>query len=329
MELYRTYQVTASGPDAHHDALLSNLAVAAFSTGVDEFVADQIFPNVNVGKQSDRYAILNKGNFLRLTQNGALRAPKTEARRVEFEVSSDAYFADNYALAGDLALEDLANQDNVFRLRQNTIMLITSVLRREQEIRIANTVTSMSNLGSATTLSGTSQWNDYVNSDPMGDVSTAHAFIENNTGLKANTMVVDKDTYRILRRHPDILDLYKYTAGGQATSDQIKDVFEVDNMIVARGIKENSLEGGTASITNIWGNNCLLAHIEPATGVNTRTLGLRFQWRPAGFAAPFVVGTKRESGPGTANIEIIETGHFQDEKIIAADLGYLIASTIS
>jgi hypothetical protein len=302
--MYRTY-ATASGADAHHDALLTNISLMAFDTGVDGLIGDQLLPAVPVAKQSDRYAIIDKADFLRNID--ALRAPRTQARRVEFSVSSDAYFADNYALATDIALEDLANA---------------------QEIRIANLVTSISNVGSGVQLSGATQWSDFVNSDPIADVTTAHAFIQQRTGLIANTMVMDHDTMMIVRRHPDLLDMYKYTQGGMLNPDQLATVFGVNRILVGRSVRENSLEGGVTSMTNIWGHNVLLAYTQPSVGMETRTFGLRFQWRPEGFPSPLVASSRRDAGPGTKNVEIIQSEHFQAEKIVARELAYCIQNTV-
>lgn len=320
--------MTPIGGDAHIDVPLSNFAVSAFSDGTDEFIADQLFPSVPVGKQSDKYYTIQKDNFLMLPSEGALRAPRTQARRVEFTVSSDAYFALNYALANENALEDLANADVAIQLRQNSVRIVTAQLRRAQEDRIARLVTSASNVGSGVILSGSTKWSDFVNSDPLGDVTTAHAFIRSNTGLLANTMVIDWDTLQVIRRHPDILDMFKYTEGGMATDAQLREVFKVQTILVGRAIKNVGKEGQVASMANIWGNNVLLAHIERGTSLQTQTLGLRMQWTPEGFPAPFSVERRVESGAGTRKVEIVEAGHFQDERLVAPSLGYVIASTL-
>ena len=316
-----------SGPNAHVDVPLSNLAIAAFSTGEEEFIADQLFPMVTVGKQSDKYYIIEKGAFLRSEET--LRAPKTKARRIEYTVNSESYFADNHALADENALEDLANADIAIGLRENSTLLVTSRLKRAQEIRVANLVTSASNLGSGVALSGTAKWNDFVSSNPLADVRTGHAFIRQTTGLRANTMILDHDTWQIVRHHPDLLDLYKHTSGGQLDLGQLAATFTVDRILLASGIVENMPEGSTSSsITNIWSNVCILAHMEPGTSLKTRTLGLRFGFQPAGFPAPFQVERTVEAGAGTKKIEVIEAGHFQDEKIVASELGYAITGTL-
>lgn len=315
------------GGNAHLDVPLANVSVAAFATGVDDLIADQLFPAVPVDKESNKYYVIDKGAFL--STPDALRARRTAARRVEFKVSSEAYFCDNFALATELALEDLANADNAVQLRNNSALLITGNLRRAQEVRVANCVTSLTNLGSGTSLSGTSKWSDFNNSSPLGDVTTGHAFIRSQTGLTANTAVIDWDTVQLLRRHPELLDQYKYTTGGMVTMEQLAIAFRVSKILVGTAIKENALEGGASSMTNVWGNNCILAYVSPiSTGLQTATLGLRFQWTPEGFPAPFVAERRVDNGAGTRKVEIVEVGHFQAEKLIAANLGYGIAGTI-
>lgn len=318
------YQSTPVGPDGHHDMPLSNIAVSAFSDGTDEFIAEQLFPMVPVSKQSNRYYIIDKQAFLSIPD--AKRAPRAKAGRVEFKVSSNAYFADNYALAAENALEDLQNADDPIRLRENSVRLVTTNLRRDQENRIASLITSISNIGSGVQLTGTDKWGD-SNSDPIAHVNTAAEFIRSRTGLVANTMVMDWNTLQIVRRHPLLLDMYKYTSGGQLSNDQLREIFQVGRLLIGKGVKENALEGGTSSMTNIWGNNVLLCHVGMATGMQSQTFGLRFRWRVGGMP-DFQVKRATYNMAGQGNTEIVETGYFQDEKIVATDLAYCIQNTL-
>lgn len=319
--------VTPNMGDAHFDVPLGNMAVSAFANGVEDLIGNQIFPAVPVQKESDKYYTIDKDAFLR--DDDALRAPKTQARRIEFEVSSDAYLVRNFALANEEPIENLANADNPIQLRENSVRLVTNKLLRAQEIRIADLLTCADNLGSGTALTGTAKWNDYVASDPLGDVATGHAFIRQQTGLMANTAILDWDTLTVLKRHPVILDLFKYTAGGVATEGNIQEVLDVDRILIGKAIKQNALEGNTSSsMTNVWANVCILAHLEQGVSMQTRTLGLRFQWTPAGAGAAFQVSRAQENQAGSRHVEIIEAGHYQDEKIIASALGYGITTTL-
>lgn len=311
---------------SHIDAPLTNLAIKAFQ-GRGDFIANQIFPDVPVIKQSDGYYILNKENYLRVANTK--RSPKTAAKLGEWDVSTATYFADNYAFGTDYAKETLGNADQAIRVRETSVAFVVDMLMRDKELRVANQVTSISNVGSGATLSGANQWSDYAGSDPIGDVNTAHAFIENNTGMHANTLAMDKDTYRKLRHHPLIRDYVKYTQAGPVPDSILTDVFEVTNLIVARGIYNGAKEGATASLVNIWGKNALLCVVDPAPmSLEVATFGLSIMWRPAEFPSPMAV-ERYDHHNKSRKTEIVEAQYFEDERIVAPDLAYLIASTVN
>ncbi len=320
----RSLGANLTGRDVHIDVPLSRVAVQAFDRGT--FVGPALFPIVPVGKQSDVYYVIDKASWMR-APGSTLRAPKTAPRRVEFNVSSDTYFAHNFALAGENALEVIANADNAIDLRRRTAAKVTGDLAVDMEVRIANKVTSISNIGSGVALAGTAKWSDYLNSDPIADVTTGHAFIRNTTGLTANVMLLDYDTHRILRRHPVLLDMYKYTQGGFLNDQELREVFSVERILIGNAIRNVALEGQTASMVNVWGNNCLLAHVEAGMGMETKTFGLGFRWTPDGIPAPMQASVYMDPDPGKKT-EIVEVGYYQDEKIVARDLSYLIGSTL-
>lgn len=316
---------TPTGADGHLDAPLTNLAVKAFTGGADAFVAPKLFPFVTVDKQSNKYYVIDPDSWL-LVAN-ARRAPKTAPRRIEWKVSSDSYFANNYSLAGENALEDLANADAALALRENTTQLVTEALLRDLEVRVANLVTSVSNVGSGVVLAGANKWSDYVGSDPISDVTTAHAFIRQVTGLIPNTLVIDEDTFQIVRRHPLLLDMYKYTRGSLLGEEELRALFRVENLWIPRGIKNNALEGATASLTNIWGNNALLAVVRPGMSMQTATFGLSFVWEPEGIPGTMQVSRYPDPDPGK-RVEVIDVGYYADQKVVARSLAYAITATL-
>ena len=314
------------GPGAHIDVPLSNFASVGFNDPVNGLVGQALVPEIAVSKQSDKFYIIEKGAFFRVPST--LRAPRTKANRVNFEVSSSSYFADNYALATDNALEDLENADMAINLRQNGTSLVVGNLRLDEERRIANMVTSITNVGSGVALTGTAKWSDYAGSDPVADVTTGHAFIRSNTGLIANTAVIDWDTLMVLRRHPVLLDMYKYTSGGEVSTQQIADVFKVPNIMVAHGVLNTAIEGAADSMSNVWGNCFVMAHVGATTGLRSTTFAGRFRWRNPIFPADFAVQTAMFNRAGEEKVEVLEAGYFQDEQVIARDLAYTINDTL-
>lgn len=317
----------------HIDAALSNYAVAAFDSGADgmNFVADKICPAIPVTNQSNRYFVLEAGAFFIEDGNGALRSPQTAAKRVNYSVSSDGYYCNNYALQHAFGLEEIANMDPAVRGTQ-AVDLILGKLRRGQEVRVANLLTSISNVGSGVALTGANKWSDLTGSDPIGDIDSGHAFIRRQTGLVANTLVTDADTMALLRRHPTLLDMYKYTSGGTVADAQIAAAFRVQNIYMAGGLKNVANEGQTKSLVNIWGNSAVLAYVPPGGGgtFSAPTAGVvRFQWTNDGiYGAGFNVMRTVKNEAGSEHAEIIECGHFQAEKVTARDLIYTLTGTL-
>ena len=320
--------VLASGltaRDVHVDVPLSNIAVEAFETG--DFIGTQLFPVVDVRKQSDMYYTITKNSWLRVPST-TLRAPKTAPGRVEFEVSSNAYYAANYALASENAHEVIANEDDPIQLRARTTRFLVDGLMRDQEVRIANKITSITNIGSGVVLSGGTLWSNYVSSDPVADVTTGHSFIRRNTGLVANTALMDYDTYKTIQRHPVLLDMYKYTQGGLVNDAELMAVFGVQKILVSKSIRNAAVENATASLVNIWGNNFLLCHVSPnPTGMRTATFGLAFRWLNPDLPTPWGVRVYNDPDPGK-KVEVVEASYYQDEKIVAPQLCYAITTTL-
>lgn len=321
----------ANGRTVHTDVPLTNLAVEAFDASEEGFVSGLIAPAIPVSKQSDAYYVIDKGAFMRREDSGAKRAPGTPARRKLWSVSSDTFFCHNYALASEIPIEYLENADMAIRHRENSTLAVTHDLRLQQESRMAGLVTSISNVGSGVALTGADKWSDFVNSNPLAAVNTAQAFIRSQTGFLANTMLLDWNTEKQLRQHPLVIDRFKYTTGGEVNRSQLQEFFSVQNIVVANAIENTAAETtDSAGFTSgdVWGNVCVLMHLGPATGLQSRTPFARFQWQTSAFASNFSVTRDIQNAAGSKHVEVIEAGHYQDEKVIARDLAYTITGTL-
>lgn len=317
----------ATGRDLHIDVPLTNVAIEAFQGAGDiTYAADALFPAVPVGKQSDKYYTIDKAAWLR--NYDSLRARKATPRPIEFSVSSDSYFCDNHALREDNALEDLDNADVAIALRQRSTNNVVEAIRRSKEIRVAKTVTSISNVGSGVrnATAGT-LWSQVTSADIQGQVSSAHAFIQHNTGLRGNVAIVDYNSYEQARRNTRLLDFFRYARPGSLlTGDELATVFGVQRVVIADGVYNANGPSSTASMQPMWGANFVLAHVAPGQSIRTRSFGLTFTWRRPGFPGPIYTRRYADADPGR-QVEWVEAGFYHDEKIVAPDLCYVINTT--
>lgn len=320
----------ATGRDLHIDAALSNLVIGYEPQG---YIVQDIFPMVNVNKQSNVYHVWTKGDFFRIPDTR--RAPKTNANRVETNISSETYFCNNYALGDEISFEDLANVDQAIKIREKMARNLVNLLNLDWENRVASQISSGSNVGSYTTLSGTSQWSDYANSDPVNDVEVGKESIASTTGLEANLIIIPRAVISKLKQHPDLLDRVKYTGTndrpGQVTPRALAEVFGVDRVLIGRTIKNTAEQGNaTDSFSDVWGKNVVIAHVTngPSPDGRDPSLGYSFRWNsPLLGGRPMAV--ERWTDPNNRKFENIEAGYYQDEKLVATELGYVIDSAVA
>lgn len=313
--------------DWHIDAALSEIAIQ-FALEPGMYLGPSILPVVGVDKQSDRFYVWDKDYWFRIPQTK--RAPGTRANRVETSVSSLAYFAHNYSLEEVVPFEDLSNADVALSLEESAARHVMQALLLDQENRIASLLTTAANVGSGNALTGTAQWSDRANSDPVSDVTTGRLWVQKETGYKPGTMVVGQEVHDSLLLHPDMIDRVKYTQRAtQATLENaIADIFGVKGYFVGGVPKQNAAEGlptSASSMTFIWGKNVSLFYAPPAPGRNVPSGVYAFRWKPAGFT-DFVVETKDDDD---IKARIKRVNYFQDERITATQLTYLLSSVVA
>ena len=313
---------SATHGDFHIDNLLTQISIAYRPQG---FIADQIFPVVPVNKESNVFAKIDKGNWLRIPDT--LRAPRSAAKEVSYTVSSDTYRAKNYALAGLVDFETIANADGPYDPRQQNVLFLRDQLAMDFEARVQSLV--FSNVGSS--LTAGFAWSDFANSDPVGDCETGINAIFASTGFTPNVCVMPRKTWQKMRRHPDVVKLVFPGAGigGMVNLQQFGDVIGVEKVLVPQVIQNTADEGQADTFSEVWSTSVFLGYIAKNPGLNTPTFGYAFNWRGENIGSNlptgFQVQTKVDDNRG---VEIVRTGYYQDEKIVAAELGFAIATGI-
>ena len=311
----------ATGRDLHIDTPLSNLTIGYRPQNL---IAPEIYPLVDGGKQSGVYYVWGSDEFLRVPNTQ--RAPGSPAKRVQFSVSSGTFFAKNYALAGELPYEDVSNADAALQTRQSMANRVVDGLSLDWENRLAVTLTTTTNMGSSTSL--TNRWNDHVNGSPVEDFFAGKESIRTRTGYNPNQMIFSGHAWARFARHPDVIRYIRgagdNVGGGSVTQQQVVNAFELSKVLIGGGIKDISDEGAPAVYTDIWSTAAIVLYVAPNPGLMVPSHGYTFWWQPEGFPGRFATERRRDDDK---KIEIVETHTFQDERVTAAEFGYLIVNT--
>lgn len=306
---------------AHIDEVLTNLSVA-YATDQASYISSKVFPVVPVEKQTDKYWIFTKEDWFR--DEAEKRADNTESVGSGYRVSSDSYYCDVWAFHRDLGSQLRANADAVLRLEQNATRFVTQRLLLRQEIQWAADYFKTGVWGTDATPSAL--WDDYTTSDPIMDVENAKEAILSVTGYEANTLVLGYKTFKALKHHPDIRDRIKYTSSENVTTALLARLFEVERVMVAKGIKATNTKGATAAYSFIHGKHALLCYSAPSPAPETPSAGYTFVWDG--------IGNGGGIGMDAFDIRRTKTRRVEGEmawanKVIGADLGYFFNGAVS
>jgi len=259
------------------DQPLNNVSVGYRN---DDYFGERLFPVTSVRKQSGRYWVFGKEKF---KQYETVRPARAEAREIApWSLSNSPYFCDDHSLKDAISDEELANSEGT-DLEVNTVENLTDAILLDFEIRVMNVMLGANTPVPNTTLSGTSQWSDFVNSDPIGAVEVQKTVIKQAIAMTPNTLAVSYPVYSTLRQHPRIIDRFKYAQVGLLQADHLKSAFDVDNFWVLGAEYDTSNEGQSPALSFVWGKHAILGYVPPEPRLREPALGYTFRWL---FGAP-------------------------------------------
>lgn len=320
----------------HVDQALGNVSVAY--DNADFVFQKEVFPVVPVDKQSDIYYKFSKQHFRQYVDT---KRPGTDVNEIPVDLDSrGTFFCDGHALDYPQPDEIASNADPGADLDIETTLKTTEAIRLNEEINGAAQV-SASNISQNTTLSGTSQWSDFTNSDPFIALDQKKQVIRQSTGLLPNRLLMSEGVYLTLRNHPKVIDRVKYTQGGlrqPLTPEQLAEALDVDKVVIAAGMKQTAPEGRADALSYIWGKSVLLYYKPERPSKRVAALGYTFVWMVTVTPAGRMVGSMTQSTGGflvrryrweRRRSDVIGVEYYYDQRLIEPNAGFLFVNAIA
>lgn len=319
--------------DVHVNRPLTDISIA-YIQDQNRFIADQVFPNISVPKQSDTYFSYNKEYWFR--SEAQERLPGSESAGSGFAVTVDGpYYARIYAVHKDIDDATRANADTPLDLDRDASLLLTQQMLLKKEKLWMDTYfktgvwTGIDGTNGTVTGSTTASTNQVIRwsaagSDPVNDVTAYANKMDELTGLKPNTLVINPHVEQILLNHPVVLDRIKYTQRGIASVDLLAALFNVERVLVARATNNTAKEGATTSMAYMAKpsskNAAALLYVNRTPSLMQPSAGYTFSWNGLYGAGAFGTRTKR------FRMDPIESDRIEmemafDMKVIASDCG--------
>lgn len=258
------------------DKLLTNVSRKYIPVG---FISEQVLPVAQVKQTSGKIGYYGK-EHLRI--ESSLVGGKLAYPRITATVrNSDTYLVEKHGLSDIVTEEDFDNVEQPFDARKDATEDLGFKLWLEKEFALASQIQSTSVITQNTTLSGTSQYNDYVNSTPIQNFRTAKSTILGASGMLPNLAVMSWDVAEVLKYHPDLIDLVKHT-------NSVADGLSMGQLALALGVQQvliglvsynSAVEGQTDALTQLWGKSLTFMVAPKTAGKKQVTLGYRVQKR--------------------------------------------------
>jgi len=309
----------------HIDKALTDFSIAFMQNPAD-YVAG-IVPVKAVSRATDKYFKFNPGAMIR--DHAKLRAAGAESEGSGYELSTDTYSCDKYALHQDIDFDTLANADAPLDLEQGAAEFLAENMQIRREALFASAAWSTSIWSTDVLGSGTYKFSDYTNSNPITVFDNAKKVVRAKGLVTPETLILGEDVYLALKEHPDLVDRIKYTQAGVLQEQQMAALLGVSRIIVARALVNSGVEGLSDSIGSIVSaKSALLVHLPQSVGLKTKSGLTCFAWTGAPhLPRPNGVVTRRFDMDSVQSRRI-ETEICLDFKVTAPDVGCFFSAIV-
>jgi hypothetical protein len=314
------------------DPVLTAVAVNYRNTA-QMMIADEVLPRVPVGAEKFKWTEYPIGQAFsvpdarvgRLGQVQQLTFSGTERTDEVIDYGLDSPIPNSDLMAAEEARNRGVSMANPELL---ATQVLTDTVANIREVRVAQLIHASATYDAArrVTLSGTSQFSDAANSDPITVINTA---MDGTLLYRPNVMVMGKAVWSKLKSHPKIVNAVKgnVTDSGNVTREQFAELFsDLGPMRVLVGDAQynTAKPGQAATLASAWGKHIALLHINPVA--NTQA-GISF-----GMTAQYggrIAGRIMDPDIGLQGGFRIRSGERLKEIIVAKDLGYLIINAVA
>lgn len=305
--------------------LLTNISLKYTN---DNYISEKIFPIVKVQKDTGQIATYGMDN-LRIANS--LRAQGSSTNEINHTVSvGDHYVLEEHALKELVTKEEMDNADKPINPKIDAVENLIDRMWVIKEKALADSLSNVLVLTNNTTLSGTDQWSDYNNSDPIGDIQTGIDTVRTKSGKTPNTLIFAYNAWAKLIHHPDFIDRAQgaVVVTAAVVEQLLKTTFPfIKNILIGDAQYNSGVEGGIDALGEIWNKVCVIAYIEPRPTLKSRSLGFTYQRSASRVVDELPFGRSHETWDRKG--DFVRVTDKYDQKLVDLNCGYLIYACVA
>lgn len=289
----------------HVDKILTEVSVQYKNA---DYIADTIFPKINVKKLSDKYFVFDR----EFTIPETARAIGGAAREFDFGLSTNGYVLQKHSLKDIISDDEIDNYD-MNTLEADTTEILTDKIKLRKE-KIASDMINATGTWSLQVSLAVAWTNNTTTSTPFPVINTALAAIPGYGSPKPNFMILPYKGYLGLKDHASVLDKIKYTSS-DFTVEMLQGLFDIEKIVIPMAVYNSAAPGVTESMSYIFDTFAFIGYKAPRPAPKSVSWAYMFEKKNA------VVRKWRDEEREGNVIEV--TSHF-DPKVICSLCGFLI-----
>lgn len=255
------------------DPILSTQARGYRQAGM---IGRALFPVAPVHTYGGRVLTFGKESF-RLYQTK--RQPGTATKRIKFGYEGAPYAIVPSALEAPVPREWMRDASQVpgIDLASRAISLVQNVMQLAHEYECAQIALNPANYDNdhKLALAAGARWKG-GDVDPTTHIEAAKEAVRSTIGIRPNTVMLSSAAYSAAKVHPKVLERIKYTNASSVTLEQLKALWEVQNIVVGEALVAT---GADDSFGEVWGPDAWVGYVSqnPNANVEEPSFGYTYQ----------------------------------------------------
>lgn len=301
------------------------------------YIGTRILPAYNVSAAYGTFGVITLKSLLANANANTKRTSTGGYNRGDYEFEDRSYQTKENGWEEPIDERESNLYANYFDMEQMATHRAWEHVLASLENRIQNAVLAAT-IAAGRTAGVTASWRDYVDADPITDVANAQEAIWARTGVWPTTMAISRRLWRHLRRSERLKDELRSEGAGRSTEqkritlEMVADVLDLEEIIIANGIKNTANPAGNATIASSFPDDqVLLTKTAKTQDFKEPCIGRTFHWGGDGsqLGDGQMIGVVEQYEEPQTRKQIVRARHETAEFILYGEMAQVLTGAFA
>lgn len=311
-----------------YDAVLTGVAESV-ANSADMFCALKLAPQTPaMDDKAGTFLTYGRENMRR---DGGARSVGSEAKSTASNASHAHYSCQWYSKKHPVYWDSVTSVQPLEELKMRAAQVVREQMLLDREYEVAALATTTGTYAASHTAPATGKWDNGTGSTFAADIAKAKAAIFNSTGKYANAIFIPPNVQMRMKGVNPFNQVPIYADPKWFSQFGLPSVLEGLTVYSTGALYDaNPLGASDTAITNMWGENVVVAYVDPNWVNHGTTFMSTFVWNMAaqggGFSQDVSLWQYDQPELRCTWVEGLE---WRDVVVVNADCGYLITDVLT